>query len=77
MALDAQVEQEERGERKQWELRLERARYETKRAERQYQAVEPENCLVARSLERQWEDKLRAEETFEKEYQGWTHSRWI
>jgi hypothetical protein len=51
-----QVEQEEQAERKQWDLRLERARYETKRAERQYQTVEPENRLVARSLERQWEE---------------------
>jgi hypothetical protein len=52
----AQVKQEEPAERKQWDLRLERARYEAKRAERQYQTVEPENRLVARSLERQWEE---------------------
>src|SRR6266700_4972169 len=75
LAALAQLEQEEHAERKQWELRLERARYEAKRAERQYQTVEPENRLVARSLERQWEDKLRAVETVEKEYQMWTYSR--
>ncbi|WP_406698886.1 hypothetical protein V5E97_08370 [Singulisphaera sp. Ch08] len=33
---------------------LERATYEAKRAERQYQAVEPENRLVARTLEANW-----------------------
>jgi hypothetical protein len=39
-----------------WEQRLERAGYEVQRAERQYQAVEPENRLVARTLEHRWED---------------------
>lgn len=69
------LEQEEQAECKQWELRLERARYEAKRADRQYQAVEPENRLVARSLERQWEEKLRAIEAVEKEYQAWRSTR--
>jgi len=75
LAALAQLEQEERAERKQWDLRLERTRYEAKRAERQYQAVEPENRLVARSLERLWEDKLRTVETLEKEYQAWSYTR--
>ena len=35
-------------------------RYEAERAERQYHAVEPENRLVARSLELRWEESLRA-----------------
>src|SRR5713226_4834109 len=77
LAALSQLEQEERAERKQWELRLERARYEAKRAERQYQGVEPENRLVARSLERQWEEKLRAVEAVEKEYQTWSSTRLI
>jgi DNA invertase Pin-like site-specific DNA recombinase len=75
LAALAQLEQEERGESKQWELRLERARDLARRAERQYQAVEPENRLVARSLEKQWEEQLRAVETVEKEYQAWKFSR--
>jgi DNA invertase Pin-like site-specific DNA recombinase len=75
LAALAQLEQEERAEHKQWDLRLERARYEAKRAERQYQAVEPENRLVARSLEQQWEEKLRAIEAVEKEYQTWRSTR--
>ncbi|TMD69384.1 MAG: recombinase family protein, partial [Chloroflexi bacterium] len=69
------MEQEEQAESKQWELRLERARYQAKRAERQYQAVEPENRLVARSLEKQWEEQLRAVETAEKEYHAWKSRR--
>jgi hypothetical protein len=43
-----------------------RRRYEAERARRQYDAVEPENRLVARSLERAWEDKLRAVEPSNK-----------
>lgn len=43
----------------QWQLRLERARYEAERAFRQFDAVEPENRLVARTLERRWNEKLQ------------------
>ena len=42
------------------ELAVERARYETDRAERAFTRVEPENRLVARTLETRWEDKLTA-----------------
>ncbi len=49
---------------------LERATYEANRAERQYHAVEPENRLVARTLEARWEAALRqrraAADTLEK-----------
>src|SRR5881392_63155 len=44
---------------RQWRLAVERARYEGERAERQYRAVEPENRLVARGLETEWEKRLR------------------
>jgi predicted DNA-binding transcriptional regulator AlpA len=40
------------------ELRVERARYDAARAERAFHACEPENRLVARSLETRWETKL-------------------
>jgi hypothetical protein len=43
----------------QWRLEVERARYEAERAERRYQNVEPENRLVARGLETDWESRLR------------------
>ena len=39
-----------------WQQRRERARYAVARADRQSRAVEPENRLVARTLERQWEE---------------------
>jgi DNA invertase Pin-like site-specific DNA recombinase/ribosomal protein L12E/L44/L45/RPP1/RPP2 len=43
----------------QWQLAVERARYEAEKAERRYRAVEPENRLVARGLESEWEQRLR------------------
>ena len=39
---------------------VERASFEVERAWRQYTAVEPENRLVTRELERRWEEALRA-----------------
>ncbi|MGH3405987.1 MAG: recombinase family protein [Streptosporangiaceae bacterium] len=42
------------------ELAVERARYDADRAERAFHAVEPENRLVARTLEARWEAKLAA-----------------
>ena len=41
-----------------FELQLEQARYEAGRAERAFNACEPENRLVARTLEQRWEEKL-------------------
>src|ERR1700758_5614399 len=43
----------------QWRLEVERTHYEAERAERRYRAVEPENRLVARGLESEWENRLR------------------
>src|ERR1035438_338400 len=40
------------------ELAVERARYDADRAERSFHAVEPENRLVARTLEARWETRL-------------------
>src|SRR5215469_16345357 len=41
---------------------------EVERAARQYQAVEPEHRLVARTLEHAWEEKLAAQQQLEQEY---------
>jgi DNA invertase Pin-like site-specific DNA recombinase len=51
-----------------WQQRRERAAYEAARVARQYQAVEPENRLVARTLERAWEEKLATQQQLEEEY---------
>ena len=71
IAAMGQLEEESRQLERQWTLRRERARYEAERARRQYDAVEPENRLVARSLERTWEEKLRAVEAVEQEHARW------
>ena len=68
LAAAEQVEQERAALLAHWQQRRERAAYEADRAARQYQAVEPENRLVARTLERAWEEKLEAQQQLEEEY---------
>src|SRR5262249_23161389 len=53
---------------KHWKQRLERAGYEADRAARQYEAVEPENRLVARTLEKRWEEALRQQRQLEEDH---------
>ena len=53
---------------RQWHQRLERSRYEVDRARRQYDQVEPENRLVARTLERQWEEALANQVRIQDDY---------
>jgi DNA invertase Pin-like site-specific DNA recombinase len=66
LAEDVELERAQR--HRQWALRLEQARFEVERAERQYNAVEPENRLVARTLEKRWEDALAAETKLQDEH---------
>ena len=54
-----------------WRQRLERAAYEVDRARRQYEAVEPENRLVARTLESNWETALRQQRQLVEEHERW------
>jgi DNA invertase Pin-like site-specific DNA recombinase len=51
-----------------WQLRLERAQQDVDRAFRQYDAVEPENRLAARTLEVRWEAALLARHSLQEEY---------
>ena len=60
-------EAQDQGALKQFRLQVERARYESERAERRYRAVEPENRLVARTLETEWENKLHDQRNAEAE----------
>jgi hypothetical protein len=59
---------------RQWQLRRERAAIAVDRAARQYQACEPENRLVARELERRWEDALKAKRQLDDEYDRFVRS---
>ncbi len=54
---------------------LERARYRVQRAERRYRAVDPQNRLVARSLEAEWEESLQELKTAEVELDRRQHAR--
>jgi hypothetical protein len=58
----------------QWEERLKRARYEMHLAQRQYDAVDPENRLVAAELERRWEAKLQLLRQTEEAYDQFQHT---
>ncbi len=61
------VEQQDAALEQQWRLRIDRARYEAKRAERQYDACDPENRVVARTLETRWNERLVELEKLENE----------
>src|SRR5690242_491817 len=67
--LAGDLELERTALHRHWRQRLERSRYEVDRARRQYDQVEPENRLVARTLERQWEEALAHEVRVRDEYE--------
>jgi DNA invertase Pin-like site-specific DNA recombinase/DNA-binding MarR family transcriptional regulator len=58
-----------------WRQRLERADFAADRARRQYQLTEPENRLVARQLEKEWEAALAERKRLGEEYDRFTASR--
>lgn len=53
-----------------WQDRLKRLEYATNLARRRYEAVDPENRLVARTLETEWNDRLVELEAARKEYEA-------
>jgi DNA invertase Pin-like site-specific DNA recombinase len=75
LAAAADLRQERQRLHQHWVQQLERARYETERAARQYQAVEPENRLVARELERRWDAALQKQRRVEEDYERFRHAQ--
>ncbi len=67
------VQQERIRLEKNWKQKLERIQYEVATAERGYRAVDPENRLVARTLEQQWEAALRKECETVEDYKRFQH----
>src|SRR5204863_8532395 len=59
LAAAERLEVDRDGALAQWRLAVERASYEAQRTERRYRAVDPDNRLVARGLEAEWEKTLR------------------
>ncbi len=53
---------------RQWQRRLEAAHYAANLAQRRYEQVDPQNRLVARTLEQGWEACLREVERLETEF---------
>ena len=59
---------------RQSELALDQARYEVTHARRQYDAVDPDNRLVAGELERRWNERLAAVARLEEQIESCTTS---
>jgi DNA invertase Pin-like site-specific DNA recombinase len=68
LAASEDIEHERKQVDSHWQQRLTRSRYEVEQARRQYAAVEPEHRLVARELERRWDEALRADEQLRADY---------
>ena len=59
LAVEREVDAQAASLEAQWKLRVEQAEYEARRAERRYKAVDPDNRVVARTLEGEWEARLQ------------------
>jgi DNA invertase Pin-like site-specific DNA recombinase len=75
LAAAEQLEADREATLKQWRLGVERAQYAANLAERRYRAVDPDNRLVARGLERAWEESLTALDTAKAELARREHER--
>ena len=65
-----QTQQQEQEKRRAVELALEKARYEAQRAQRQFDAAEPENRLVTAELEGRWNQALAQVSALESRLQA-------
>src|SRR5262249_4821516 len=64
----ADIEREREQQHLQGRQELERTRYLADRARRQFDAVDPGHRLVARELERRWEEALRTQRELQERY---------
>ena len=69
LALAALTNLEERDREigAQWRMRIERARYDVDLAERRYEAVDPDNRLIAATLEKRWNEATQRMHDLEAE----------
>lgn len=75
LAVQREVDAQAESLSKQWKLRIEQAQYEARRAERRYKAVDPQHRVVARTLEREWEQRLNELEQVQRDYEKAKHER--
>lgn len=73
--VQADVERERQCLEKHWQQRRQRAHYDVELAERRYQAVDPENRLVAATLEKRWEEFLGQAKQIDEEYERFVRER--
>ena len=68
LAVEREIDNQADSVQKAWRTRIEQSQYEARRAERRYKAVDPDNRVVARTLESEWEQRLRELEKVERQY---------
>jgi DNA invertase Pin-like site-specific DNA recombinase len=68
LAAAEDIERERQQLDDHWQQRLARSCYEVEQARRQYAAVDPDHRLVARELERRWDEALRADDRLQADY---------
>jgi hypothetical protein len=75
LAVAADLQAERAALEQQWRQRLERAQYQVDQARRRYASTEPENRLVARTLERDWEMVLSEQVRLTADYERFRRER--
>jgi DNA invertase Pin-like site-specific DNA recombinase len=69
LAVEHHVDEQVRAVERQWKLRLEKVSYEARLAERRYKAVDPDNRVVTRTLEQEWEIALGEVEQVKQQFE--------
>ncbi len=75
LAAMAELERQQAELHAQWQRQLEGAKYKAGLAQRRYEQVEPENRLVSRQLELNWERELRVVDQVEEQYRVFCEKR--
>jgi DNA invertase Pin-like site-specific DNA recombinase len=75
LAAAADLEAERGALDQHWSQRLERARHQVDQARRRYASVEPENRLVARTLEQDWETALSEQARLSADHERFLRER--
>lgn len=75
LAILDELERQQTEVLRQWQRRVEAARYAIGLAQRRYEQVDPENRLVARTLEQQWEACLRELDRLEAEFSAFRQNK--
>jgi hypothetical protein len=75
LSAAAQAEAERATLDKLWRQRVERAQFAADRARRQYQLAEPENRLVVRQLEKDWDQAMAEAERLEGDHRHFTEAQ--